>query len=118
MKKSCVLIACPVGVHTPILPELVLPGTTVVKFVVLAPVADTAVFVFNLSRSFAGTGSKFSPVISIGVPAVPTAGVKLVILGSPPLLVTVNGALEVAVPNGLVTAMGPVVALSGTVVTI
>jgi hypothetical protein len=45
-------------------------------------------------------------------------GVKLVIVGAPELVVTVKLVLLVALPAGLVTVIGPVVAAPGTVTTI
>jgi hypothetical protein len=56
---------------------------------------------------------KFVPVIVTPVPAGPLVGVKPVIAG--PLLVTVNVPELVAVPAGVVTRTGPVVASAGTV---
>ena len=57
------------------------------------------------------------PVILTLVPAVPTVGVKLVTVGAPGVP-TMNDVLLVAVPEGVVTLIGPVVAPTGTVVTI
>ena len=56
---------------------------------------------------------KLLPVIVTLVPTGPLAGVKLVIVGA--LAVTVNAVALVAVPPGVVTRMGPVVAPAGTV---
>ena len=56
---------------------------------------------------------KFVPLIVTLVPTGPLAGEKLVIVGA--LAVTVNAVALVAVPPGVVTAMGPVVAPAGTV---
>ena len=55
---------------------------------------------------------KFVPLIVTLVPTGPLVGVKLVIVGA---LTTVNAALLVAVPPGVVTLNGPVVAPAGTV---
>jgi hypothetical protein len=59
------------------------------------------------------------PSISRVVGAVPAAGVKPVMVGGP-VEVTMNGALVVVDPPDpvLVTPIGPVVAVAGTVVTI
>ena len=57
---------------------------------------------------------KFVPLIVTLVPAGPLAGVKLVIVGA--LAVTVKLLALVAVPPGVVTLSGPVVAPAGTVV--
>ena len=56
---------------------------------------------------------KFAPLIVTLVPTGPLAGVKLVIVGA--LAVTVNAAALVAVPPGVVTLMGPLVAPAGTI---
>ena len=55
---------------------------------------------------------KFVPVIVTLVPTGPLAGVKLVIVGAG---MTVKLAALVAVPPGVVTFTGPVVAPAGTV---
>ena len=55
---------------------------------------------------------KFVPLMVTLVPTGPLVGVKLVIVGA---LVTVNGLALVAVPPGVVTLSGPVVAPVGTV---
>ena len=55
---------------------------------------------------------KFVPLIVTLVPAGPLAGVKLVIVGA---LDTVKLLALVAVPPGVVTLIGPVVAPAGTV---
>ena len=56
---------------------------------------------------------KFVPLIVTLVPAGPLVGVKLVIVGA--LAVTVKLLALVAVPPGVVTLSGPVVAPAGTV---
>ena len=56
---------------------------------------------------------KFVPLIVTLIPTGPLAGVKLVIVG--PLAVTVNAVALVAVPPGVVTLIGPLVAPAGTV---
>ena len=58
---------------------------------------------------------KLVPVITTLVPTGPPAGLKLVIVGEP---MTVKLLALVAVPPGVVTAMGPVVAPEGTVTVI
>src|SRR5207248_1785366 len=55
---------------------------------------------------------KFVPLIVTVVPTGPVEGEKLVIVGG---LVTVKELLLVAVPSGVVTLTGPVVAPAGTV---
>ena len=54
---------------------------------------------------------KFAPPIVTLVPTGPLAGVKLVIVGA--LAVTVNALALVAVPPGVVTLIGPLVAPAG-----
>ena len=56
---------------------------------------------------------KFVPLIVTLVPAGPLVGVKLVIVGA--LAVTVKLLALVALPPGVVTLSGPVVAPAGTV---
>jgi hypothetical protein len=57
--------------------------------------------------------AKLTPFIVTLVPTTPLAGAKLVIRGA-----TVKLVVLVAVPPGVVTAIGPVVALPGTVIVI
>src|SRR5258705_5105338 len=61
---------------------------------------------------------KFVPVIVTLVPTGPLVGVKLVIVGGCGGVVTVNALALVAVPPGVVTVTGPVVAPAGTLVLI
>jgi hypothetical protein len=97
-------------------PELVKPGTVVLRFVVVAD--PTGAYVeLNLRMLLAGTVSKLVPVTVTGVPALPIVGVNPVIVGAPVEEATVNAALLVAEPFGVVTPMGPVVAPEGTAVT-
>jgi hypothetical protein len=56
---------------------------------------------------------KFVPLIVTLVPTGPLAGVKLAIIGA--LAVTVKLLALVAIPPGVVTLTGPVVAPAGTV---
>jgi hypothetical protein len=56
----------------------------------------------------------FVPLIVTLVPTGPLVGVKLVIVGA--LAMTVNALALVAVPSGVVTLIGPVLAPGGTVV--
>ena len=55
---------------------------------------------------------KLVPLMATLVPAGPFAGVKLVIVGG---LITVKLLALVAAPLGVLTPIGPVVALAGTV---
>jgi hypothetical protein len=59
---------------------------------------------------------KFVPVIVTLVPARPLVGVKLVMVGAG--TVTVKLPVEVPVPDGVVTKIGPVVAVEETVAVI
>ena len=106
------------GVQIAILPELVAEGTAVARLVAPALVGDNTIVALNFSRSFLGAGSKFVPVMVIGVAAVATEGENPVMVGGPKALFIVNGVLDTPVPSGAVTATGPVVALEGTVATI
>ncbi len=58
---------------------------------------------------------RFVPVITTLVPTGPLVGLKLVIVGAP---ITVKLLALVAVPPGVVAAIGPVVAPEGTVAVI
>src|SRR6185295_7119745 len=86
--------------------KLVIVGAGVtVKLAALTPLNRTAV-----------APVKFMPLIVTLVPTGPLAGVKLVIVGA--LDDTVKLVALVAVPPGVVTLSGPVVAAAGTVVCI
>jgi hypothetical protein len=94
-------------------PDEVAAGTGVV--IVVAVTALTAAgLVFNRSLSFARVRSKFVPVKLTLVAATPLPGVKLVMVGTPLLAVTVKFEELVAEPLGEVTEMGPEVAEAGT----
>jgi len=58
---------------------------------------------------------KFVPLIVTLVPTGPLVGVKLVIVVVAGELTTVNALALIAVPPGVVTLSGPVVAPAGTV---
>src|SRR5262249_2496517 len=73
----------------------------------------------KLALSLATVVSKLFPVIVTEVPAAPIVGVNAVIVGAPVAPAeTLNEVALVADPIGLVTAIGPVVAPLGTLVTI
>jgi hypothetical protein len=95
-------------------PDAVAAGT-VVAIVVEVTVLTAAGLTLSRNSSFAKVGSKFVPTRFTIVPATPLDGLKLVIVGTPLLEVTVKGELPVAVPLGLVTEIVPVVAAVGTV---
>src|SRR5262249_14156254 len=72
---------------------------------------------FRSIRLPAGDGTKFVPWIASGVPALPMAGAKLVIVGEPSFAFTVNADAENAKPRSVSTPIGPVVAELGTTAT-
>jgi hypothetical protein len=77
--------------------------------------AATPLKVTTLLEEF---GLKFVPVMVTGLSGESMPGVKPEIVGAPVAVVTVNELLLVAVPDGDVTLMTPVVADEGTVATI
>src|SRR5437879_6453946 len=83
-KKSWVLMAVPLGVVTVMWPDPVCVGTAVTIVLVFADVT-AARRVLKNTRLLGELGSKFVPVMVTGVPATPMVGVKLVIVGAPPV---------------------------------
>jgi hypothetical protein len=71
----------------------------------------------NFDLLFTAVVSKFVPVMVTAVPATPIVGVKPVMVGRPDPPTT-KDELLVALPPGVVMAIGPVVAPPGTVVVI
>jgi hypothetical protein len=116
MKKSVALVALPAGVVTETLPDPVLVGTFIDIAVDVAELAAARV-TLNEIRSLLAAVSKLVPLILTAVPAVAIAEENPVIVGAPVALVTVKAELLVVEPAGEVTAIGPVVAPAGTVVT-
>jgi len=105
-------VAVPLAVVTLIGP-VVAPEGTVVLICVLLLTVKLADVPLNLT---AVAPVKFVPVTVTLVPTAPEVGLKLEIVGAPPpLVVTVKLDEEVAVPLGVVTLIGPVVAPEGTV---
>jgi hypothetical protein len=105
------LTAVPTGVVTEIFPVLA-PFGTVAEMLV----ADVTVKIALLLPNFtAVTPVKFVPVIVTTVPTRPLSGVKPFIVGGATI---VKGLALVAVPPGVVTTIGPVVAFAGTVAVI
>jgi hypothetical protein len=92
-----------------------MPVGTVVLIVVGVEELTLVIAPLNRTILLAAVASKFVPVIVTDVPAVPTVGLKLVIVGMPTVPVTVNGAVLDAEPAGVVTSITPVVAPAGTV---
>jgi hypothetical protein len=113
--KFVELVAVPLGVVTRIGPVVAPVGTATVIFVpapfTVKPGALT------LLNETAVTPVKLVPLIVTDVPTGPLVGLNDVIVGAP-APVTVKFVELVAVPSGLVTAIGPVVAPAGTVAVI
>jgi len=103
-------------VVTVMCPEVTTPGSKVVRVVLVADAAYV-LLTFTVRLSWLAVGSKFVPLIVTLVPGLAIDGVKLVIVGKPFELLTVNDALLVAFPVGVVTLILPLVAPVGTVVT-
>src|SRR5207245_6379462 len=102
------LVAEPPGVVT-LSGPVVAPTGTVAWIAVAEVTVKLALNVLNLT---AVAPVKFAPLIVTLVPTGPLVGAKLVIVGGG---TTVNAALLVAVPAGVVTLSGPVVAPVGAV---
>ena len=110
--KVSALVAVPPGVVTAIDPVVAPAGTvavicveeSTVNMVALVPLKATVV-----------APPRFAPVMTTFVPAGPLVGEKLEIDGRP---ITVKLLALVAVPVGVATAIGPVVAPVGTVAVI
>ena len=106
--KLLVLVAVPAGVVT-LTGPVVAPTGTVAWIAVAEVTVKLALNVLNLT---AVAPVKFAPLIVTLVPTGPLVGAKLVIVGGGTI---VNAVLLVAVPAGVVTLSGPVVAPTGTV---
>src|SRR5437870_4542900 len=106
--KLFALVAVPAAVVTLIGPLFAVAGTVARIEVaeVTAKVAPTPLNVTDVAPV------KFAPLIVTTVPTGPLAGEKLAIVGG---FTTVNELALVAVPSGVVTLSGPVVAPAGTV---
>jgi hypothetical protein len=117
IKKSAALTAFPCAVVTEIRPEADTSGTVVLRLVAVADVTDEAV-VLNLRAFSDGVVAKLVPVTVTAVPGAPILGLNPVIVGAPVDDVTVKTELLLAEPPGEVTAIAPVVAPLGTLVTI
>jgi hypothetical protein len=106
--NALALVATPPGVVTLSVPVVAPAGT--VAWIAVAEV--TVKLAFTPLNATAVAPVKFVPLIVTLVPAGPLVGVKLAIVGGG---TTVNALLLVAVPPGVVTLSGPVVAPAGTV---
>src|SRR5438067_13283958 len=107
--KLLLLVAVPSGVVT-LSGPVVAPAGTVAEICVDGLTVEEALGPLNLTDV---APVKFVPVIVTLVPTGPLVGAKLVMVGG---FVTVNEPVLVAVPPGVVTLSGPVVAPAGTVV--
>ena len=108
-EKFAALVALPAGVVTPILPD-VAPAGTVAVILMAEFTVNTADVPLKVT---AVAPVKFAPLTTTLAPTLPLAGVNPVIRGA-----TVKVAALVAVPPGVVTLIGPVVAVAGTVAVI
>jgi hypothetical protein len=113
--KFVELVAVPLGVVTRIGP-VVAPVGTVTVILVPAPFTVKP-GAFTLLNETAVAPVKLVPLIWTEVPTGPLVGLNDVIVGAP-VVVTVKFVELVAVPSGLATAIGPVVAPAGTVAVI
>src|SRR6185503_10485226 len=107
--KLAALVAVPPGVVTLSGPVVAPAGT--VAWIAVAEVTEKLDALTPLNAT-AVAPVKFVPLIVTLVPTGPLAGAKLVIVGA--LDDTVKLAALVAVPPGVVTLSGPVVAAAGT----
>ena len=105
------LVAVPPGVVTDIFP-VVAPAGTVAVICVAELTVKVELIPLNLTSV---APVKFVPVITMLAPMRPLVGLKLVIVGAG---MTVKLLALVAVPPGVVTLIGPVVAPVGTVAVI
>jgi len=111
-EKAVALVAVPDGVVTEIGPDWAPFGTVAVIFVSEFTVKFVADLFLNLTSV---APVKFVPLIVTTVPTGPKVGENDVIVGAPAILKFIE---LVAVPLGVVTLMGPVVAPDGTVAVI
>jgi hypothetical protein len=110
------LVAVPPGVVTEILPVVAPEGTTAVIFVAELTVNDVALTPLNFTDVVVNpVPLKFVPLIVTVVPTGPLVGENEEIVGAGAVVeVTVKTEELVAVPSGVVTLIGPVVAPAGT----
>jgi hypothetical protein len=108
--KLVPLVAVPTGVVTDIVPVVAPLGTVAVIDVALTTLYVDADAPLNFTEV---APVKFVPAIVTLVPTTPDVGLNDVIVGA--VALTVKLVLLVAVPPGVVTVMGPVVAPLGTV---
>ncbi|MGA9162630.1 MAG: hypothetical protein WB297_17440, partial [Actinomycetota bacterium] len=113
--KFVELVAVPVGVVTRIGPVVAPVGTATV--ILVPPALTVKPGAFTLLNETAVAPVKLVPLIVTEVPTGPLVGLNEEIVGAP-VVVTMKFVELVAVPSGLVTAIGPVVAPAGTVAVI
>ena len=106
--KELLLVAVPLGVVT-LTGPVVAPAGTVAEICVAELTVNVALVALNCTDV---APVKLVPLIVTLVPTGPLVGAKLVMVGG---FVTVKELLLVAVPSGVVTLIGPVVAPAGTV---
>jgi hypothetical protein len=112
--KSVALVAVPAGVVTLIGPVCAPFGTVAVILV-----GESTVKAADLLLNFTSVAPvKPVPLIVTTVPASPNVGENDVIVGGAPAVTVKLSGLEESVPSGVVTTIGPVVAVEGTVVEI
>lgn len=111
--KFAALVAVPLGVVTLIGP-LIAPAGTIASIWDAPLRRHPALTPLNVTSD---APVKLLPLIVTEVPGPPLAGEKLVSVGGG-RAVTVNDEALVAVPEGVVTVIGPVVAVAGTVAVI
>ena len=109
------LVAVPPGVVTEILPVVAPVGTVAVIFVAELTVNDVALTPLNFTDVVVNpVPLKFVPLIVTAVPTRPLVGENEEIVGAGTVVeVTVKTEELVAVPSGVVTLIGPVVAPTG-----
>ena len=111
--KTPWVVAEPVLVTTVIGPVVALAGTTAVNAVLVVTANDAAGTPLNLT---AVTSTKFAPPIPIVAPGDPVFGANQEKAGGG--TVTTKDEMVVAVPDGVLTEIGPLVAAAGTEVVI
>ena len=113
--KVVPLVAVPPGVLTEIAIEPGFRPFFGTVAVICVPEASTVKLAFLPLNITAVASVKFAPLIVTEVPPGPLIGVKSAIVGAG---ITVKPPTLVAVPTGVVTAMGPLVAPTGTMAVI
>jgi hypothetical protein len=110
------LVAVPPGVVTEIFPVVAPVGTVAVIFVAELTENDVALTPLNFTDVVVNpVPLKFVPLIVTDVPTGPLVGENEEIVGAGTVVeVTVKTEELVAVPSGVVTLIGPVVAPAGT----